>query len=460
MLRFIRRFGFLISLSAIVATTYGGLNRASAADLDASTIQTPAPTPPCQRSASSADLPQKTPDTLSRGDRINLAFYEILKPLEDRWGANRQQLEEPAKGVQLRAEFSHEYIVQENGNISIPILGVFDAENLEPGDLQSRIECAFDSFLGQKGFVNIVSVTKQPIYVVGKVKNAGSFAFAPGMTVLHAISLAGGFDNATLEPWQVVEISREAERIQAALDRAARMTARSYAIRAAVTGDTHTPQELADLVGNEDAKALLSQELEPRKMASQSLEIDLKSLQTEVEAATRDLELRKTRLPNIEQLIGLRQQRLADLGKLAQEGSLSRPVLIQAQTELMEVQDHQEETLAEIGIAGDRVNKARQALHERRDQSALLNEQGLLEARSEVAKAASEGESASQVLKTMAQTIIASHAFQDITYTIIRRSSGAPTEIKATEATLLEPGDLVVAKTDGAERAATAYNQN
>ena len=57
--------------------------------------------------------------------------------------------------------------------------------------------------------MNIVDVARQPIYVVGKVKNSGSFDYTPGMTVLHAIALAGGFDKAPIEPWQVAELSRE-----------------------------------------------------------------------------------------------------------------------------------------------------------------------------------------------------------------------------------------------------------
>jgi hypothetical protein len=37
----------------------------------------------------------------------------------------------------------------------------------------------------------------------------GWFDFAEGMTVLHAIALAGGFDKAQMEPWQIAEMTRE-----------------------------------------------------------------------------------------------------------------------------------------------------------------------------------------------------------------------------------------------------------
>jgi protein involved in polysaccharide export with SLBB domain len=417
----------------------------------------------CDRLAAAAP-PADTSDndsaeTISRGDRISLAFYEVLEPLEDRWGANRQRLQEPTKGVQLRAELSHDYAVGASGKLSVPILGVFQAADIRRDELQRRIECAFDAFLGQKGFVNIVSVAKQPVYVVGKVKNAGSFAYAPGMTVLHAIALAGGFENATLEPWQVVEISREAEQLQLALDRAARMTARTAAINVAASGESATPQELSDLVGSEGANALMSQELAPRRLATQTVAVDVKALETDVDDANRDLELRKSNMPVIQQAIDLRQERVADLTKLAQMGSISRPVLIQAQTELMEAQERRQQTLAAIAMAENRIKKAEQALEERRNRAALANEQDLLEARTEAAKAASEGDAASQVLQAMAQTITSSRTTPELTYVIIRQINGAPVEIRASESTLLEPGDLVLTR-DERNGPATAFKSN
>jgi vacuolar-type H+-ATPase subunit I/STV1 len=279
------------------------------------------------------------------------------------------------------------------------------------------------------------------------------------MTVLHAIALAGGFENATLEPWQVVEISREAEQLQLALDRAARMTARTAAINVAVSGESATPQELSDLVGSEGANALMSQELAPRRLAAQTVAVDVKALETDVDDANRDLELRKSNMPVIQQAIDLRQERVADLTKLAQMGSISRPVLIQAQTELMEAQDRRQQTLAAIAMAENRIKKAEQALEERRNRAALANEQDLLEARTEAAKAASEGDAASQVLQAMAQTITSSRTTQELTYVIIRQINGAPVEIRASESTLLEPGDLVLAR-DERNGPATAFKSN
>ncbi|TIU60966.1 MAG: exopolysaccharide biosynthesis protein, partial [Mesorhizobium sp.] len=63
----------------------------------------------------------------------------------------------------------------------------------------------FNQLLGRKGLVNILSLERSPIYVLGPVRNPGSFKYAPGMTILHAVALAGGLNQSSSEPWQQIE---------------------------------------------------------------------------------------------------------------------------------------------------------------------------------------------------------------------------------------------------------------
>jgi polysaccharide biosynthesis/export protein ExoF len=386
------------------------------------------------------------PALIGRGDRIKLSFYELLAPQDDKWGADRSRLQEPTKGIQLRAELSKEYLVQEDGTISIPILGTFVAELNKPADFQKQLESAFDEFLGRKGFVDISNVVKQPIYVVGKVKNSGSFDYTPGMTVLHAVALAGGFDNTPMEPWQVAELSRQSEQVQLALDHAVRLIARTVAIEASQSPQpVAIPNELAELAGQETATVRVSEELAPRRLAMQSFVAESQALKSSVEAAQWDFDLRKGRLPLLEQSIALRQDRLVGLSKLAQSGNLGRPVLLQAQSELLDVEDRRQETLMSIDVAKDRLSKAQQDLQTHQSGNAVNYEKDLLEARAEASKAVSEGDSAISMMRTIAKTALASPAAQGTKFFIVRRSKGNSTAIEASETTPLEPGDLVQA---------------
>jgi glycosyltransferase involved in cell wall biosynthesis/protein involved in polysaccharide export with SLBB domain len=391
---------------------------------------------------------------IGRGDKIKMSFYEVLPTQDGKWGGERQQLKEPAKAFQLRAELSAEYIVQDDGAVAIPMLGQFDAAGRRTGDFQRQVECAFDAFLGRKGFVNVLSVVNPPIYVIGQIKNAGSYDYTPGMTVLHAVALAGGFDKAPVEPWVVAELTRETERLQTALDRAMRMMARSTAIEAARTdGRPSVPAELANLAGKEKAKALVYNEFAPRRAEMQALASDEASMKGAVESASAEMELQKARLPILNQSIEMRKERVANLNKLMSSGTIARPVVIQAQTELMEVQDRNQQTLNSLNLARDRYNQARQQLQARQDQAEVNSQKDASEARAEATIAAGESDAAANVLRAMARTRLSTPAALDTEFVIVRRRGDGVAEFSATGTTVLQPGDLVQARTRPATKA-------
>jgi exopolysaccharide production protein ExoF len=378
------------------------------------------------------------------GDRVKLAFYEILQSTDEKWGSDRQRMQESRNGVQLRAEFSREYLVQEDGTVSIPILGNFGIAGQKVSIPLAQVECAFGAFLGKQGYVNVVSVTKQPIYVVGKVKNSGSFEYTPGMSVLHAVALAGGFDKANIEPWQAVDMARNTQVLQRALDRVSKMVARTAAIEA-TRSDTpiKMPQELPDLVGDEQAVHLISQELVPRRLAMNALALNEKALDTAVESASSEVKLRKGILPVLQKTIDLRQERVASLQKLADTGSIGRPILIQAQSELLDAETRLQETLNSIDVAQDRLNNALRERAAGQTQAAMVQQKDISAAREEVSNEARDGVAASKVMDAIAATALSSASSETVEYFIIRRSHNESDPIPAKETTQLEPGDLL-----------------
>ncbi|TIU43560.1 MAG: exopolysaccharide biosynthesis protein, partial [Mesorhizobium sp.] len=88
-------------------------------------------------------------------------------------------------GILQRPELSGEYMVQEDGTISVPLLGFIPVANRSTQQVQADLAETFEQLLGRKGLVNILSLERPPIYVLGPVKNPGSFKYAPGMTILH-----------------------------------------------------------------------------------------------------------------------------------------------------------------------------------------------------------------------------------------------------------------------------------
>jgi hypothetical protein len=135
-------------------------------------------------------------------------------------------------------------------------------------------------------------------------------------------------------------------------------------------------------------------------------------------------------------------------------------VLLQAQSELLDVEDRRQETLMSINVARDRLSKAQQDLQAHQSENAVNYEKDLLEARVEASKAVSEGDSAISMMRTIAKTALASPAAQGTKFFIIRRSKGNVSVIQATETTPLEPGDLVQAGSMAKTSDMTAFDAN
>jgi polysaccharide export outer membrane protein len=93
-----------------------------------------------------------------------------------------------------------EFEVSARGTLNIPLAGTISAEGLGTEALENEIA----DTLKQKNLVKDPSVTAEvisyrPIYVLGEVNKPGQYPYQPGMTVLTAVAVAGGFTYRAVE---------------------------------------------------------------------------------------------------------------------------------------------------------------------------------------------------------------------------------------------------------------------
>lgn len=86
-----------------------------------------------------------------------------------------------------------EYEVGTDGTVSIPLVGAVPAQGRTVEELRAGVEATLANGYYQNPRVAAQLVTVQPIYVLGEVNRAGSFPFAPDLTVAKAAALAGGY---------------------------------------------------------------------------------------------------------------------------------------------------------------------------------------------------------------------------------------------------------------------------
>ena len=95
--------------------------------------------------------------------------------------------------VWREADISRSVPVRPDGKISLPLLNDVQASGLTPMQLGSEITTRLRKFIAEPQVTIIVSrVNSQRIYIVGEVNHAGAFTLVPNMTVLEALSSAGG----------------------------------------------------------------------------------------------------------------------------------------------------------------------------------------------------------------------------------------------------------------------------
>jgi polysaccharide export outer membrane protein len=91
-------------------------------------------------------------------------------------------------------EISRVVPVRPDGRISLPLLSDLQAAGLTPTQLAAHITDSLKKFMtGPQVTVIVATINSQRIYILGEVTRAGAFPLLPGMTVLQALSSAGGF---------------------------------------------------------------------------------------------------------------------------------------------------------------------------------------------------------------------------------------------------------------------------
>jgi len=91
-------------------------------------------------------------------------------------------------------EVSRVVPVRPDGRISLPLINDVQASGLSPQELGKTVSEKLRKFLNDPQVTVIVTaINSQRVFVVGEVLRAGAFPLIPGMTVLQALSSAGGF---------------------------------------------------------------------------------------------------------------------------------------------------------------------------------------------------------------------------------------------------------------------------
>ena len=88
---------------------------------------------------------------------------------------------------------SGDFDIDNTGKISLPLINEVHVSGLTTKQLEETIKDALEPEYINNAKVTVQLKAYRPIYVLGEVRAPGDYQFAPDMTVLEAIALAGGY---------------------------------------------------------------------------------------------------------------------------------------------------------------------------------------------------------------------------------------------------------------------------
>jgi polysaccharide biosynthesis/export protein len=96
--------------------------------------------------------------------------------------------------VWKETELTQDVTVMPDGRITYPLIGEIEAQGLTVTDLRNKVVEKLKSFISSPEVTVIIKESRsRRIYTVGSLTRSGPYQLQPSMTVLQALSLAGGF---------------------------------------------------------------------------------------------------------------------------------------------------------------------------------------------------------------------------------------------------------------------------
>jgi polysaccharide biosynthesis/export protein ExoF len=401
------------------------------------------------RSTPAPTSSEKVP--LGIGDRLKISFFEPIN-MPDMRAADGSGAESQGalRTFYQRMDLSGEYLIDQDGALSIPLLGRLQVEGRELDAVRADLAASFSSVMQRTADVNVTIIERSPVYVVGPVKKPGAYKYTPGMIVLHAIALAGGLDRGDGNLSSRIEGAREMGRLRTAADQVRRLVARRARLEAQRDGLATLPMpiQLAKFSDEPSVRTFLATErallqAEQTRHHQQESEIAAK-----LAAARNEVDALKGKLNQIDVQKGMRVERLNDMQTLRDRGVVTTNNVVLLRTELSDIEARRQDDVVAVVQAQARLAQAEEAKARLMSEEAENLTKAVATVDQEIADAqdvmASAGILAAVLQGPNGATL------QALTYEILRQSKDGTKTLRATETSPLMPGDVLKVDADAA----------
>ena len=339
-----------------------------------------------------------------------------------------------------------EYSVGPGGTLSVPFVGNMQAAGKTTAEIASAIGLALQRKLAlpDKPEASVEMAQFRPFYISGEVQNPGQFPFVPDLTVLKAISIAGGIRrNADYGPQLGKDLVTAKGSFDIYDDQRIRLLVKRARIDADLAGKTsfEVPKEieggdpkLATIVADETA--ILVSDQKSLKLKLDALD-DLKGvLQSEIESLQK-------KITNQQKQVDLAEKQAESIGPLAQKGLVANARLLSSQQSVTDLQGKMLDYERAILTAKQSISKAEQdAIDAKNSLNSILTasrQQTEADLNEATLKAGMQKGLIAQASDPAAAASITGDQEPTLLYSLVRVDNGKTSEIDAKEDTPVLP---------------------
>ena len=367
---------------------------------------------------------------LGTGDKLQIKLYE--------WRSADGQ-------VQEWSALNGEFTVGPEGNLSLPLIGDVPAAGRTTDQLGKAISGALQTAVGLKKppEASVQIVAYRPFYIVGNVEHPGAYPFQPGMTVLQAVSIAGGLFRRSADADDVRTLRFEYDSLQA---RRARLKAESDD-----AGKIDFPPDMLVRSGDPEIAQLMQSEQVVFTARQQALRAQVDGLGQERVLLDKEIGSLQAKIANADQELTMLKRELANAASLVGRGLEIAPREFNLRQTELEMEGRRLDLDGATLRARQDVVRTETKIADLRDKTRTQTLADQQQTDAELAKITGSLE-----YDALGEPAVGAEK-RPPTYSIVRREGDDVHEIEASETTPVMPGDTIkVRRTIGGHAAGGA----
>jgi exopolysaccharide production protein ExoF len=349
------------------------------------------------------------------------------------------------------ATINGDYSVGPSGNLSLPFIGEMPVAGKTTAEIAAEISDKLQQKFGlmDRPDASVELAEFRPFFISGDVETPGRYPYAPGLTVLKAVSLAGGLRRSA-DAGQRFErdfISARGQYEVLVAQREGLIAKRARLIAEAEgKAKIEFPEELNKTA---TGKKLIADEAAFKEAREKRLSIQLTAIEDLKKLLQNEIESLEKKIDSQNRQIDLSKKELASVGNLAEQGLVVNQRILTLERQTAELEGDVLDMQTSVLRAKQDISKATQdAINLQSD-----HDTGIAQERQQAESDIQEVDLKISMYRDLMTEAMASDpqaaltaggtAPPAISYSIVREADGKTTEVAAEENTPVLPGDVV-----------------